>query len=224
MVDMNAEPDSKRRIIDFLKRRSSATVAELTDHLAVTSTAVRQHLDDLEYRGLVCRLDPVNTGGRGRPRMPWALTELAADLFPDRHADLTVELITAIRDSVGEEGLDAVILRRSQKQRESYEAAIAASQPGDVAATVQTLADLRSAEGYMADVTSDDDGSLLLTEHHCPICDAAETCQGLCRDELELFRGVLGPDVTVERTTHLLSGDPRCAYRVTPVSIKLARR
>jgi len=216
---MNAEPDSKRRIIDFLKRRSSATVAELTDHLGVTSTAVRQHLDDLEGSGLVYRLDPVNTGGRGRPRMPWALTELASDLFPDRHADLTVELITAIRDSVGEDGLDAVIARRSQKQRETYEAGISATGPREMAATVQALAEMRSAEGYMADVTAEDDGSLLLTEHHCPICDAAATCQGLCRDELELFQEVLGPDVTVERTSHLLSGDPRCAYRVTPVSI-----
>ena len=216
---MNAEPDSKRRIIDFLKRRSSATVAELTNHLGVTSTAVRQHLDDLEGTGLVCRLEAVNTGGRGRPRMPWALTELAADLFPDRHADLTVELITAIREAVGDDGLEAVISRRSQTQRESYRAAISEAAPADVAATVDTLADMRSAEGYMADVTTDEDGSLLLTEYHCPICDAAEACQGLCRDELELFKDVLGPDVTVERTSHLLSGDPRCAYRVTPVSI-----
>ena len=152
--------------------------------------------------------------------MPWALTDLASDLFPDRHADLTVELITAIRDSVGEDGLDAVIARRSQKQRQSYKAAISAAAPADVAATVKTLAGMRSAEGYMADVTFDDDGSILLTEHHCPICDAAATCQGLCRDELELFQEVLGRDVTVERTSHLLSGDPRCAYRVTPVSIR----
>lgn len=215
---MNAEPDSKRRIIDFLKRRSSATVAELTDHLGVTSTAVRQHLDDLEGSGLVSRLDPVNTGGRGRPRMPWALTALAADLFPDRHADLTVELITAIRDSVGEDGLDAVITTRSRKQREAYGAVISMDD-GDLEATVNALADLRSAEGYMADVTVQDDGALLLTEHHCPICDAAISCQGLCRDELELFQEVLGPGASVERTSHLLSGDPRCAYRVTPVSI-----
>jgi hypothetical protein len=57
---------------------------------------------------------------------------------------------------------------------------------------------------------------MLLLEHHCPICDAASTCQGLCRTELELFQEALGDDVTVTRTQHVLSGDLRCAYRISP--------
>lgn len=218
---MPGAPDSKRKIIEHLKRRAHATVAELTEHLGVTSTAVRQHLDDLEANGLVRRLDPVSTGGRGRPRRPWALTELASELFPDRHADLTVELIAAIRESVGEEGLDAVIATRSARQRAAYRAAMAARRTDDdMAATVRALADLRSAEGYMAEATPQADGSMVLTEHHCPICDAASTCQGLCRDELDMLRDVLGDGVEVERTDHLLSGDPRCSYRITPVTIR----
>ena len=32
--------------------------------------------------------------------------------------------------------------------------------------------------------------------------------------ELDVFRRVLGPDVTVTRTQHVLAGDRRCAYRV----------
>jgi predicted ArsR family transcriptional regulator len=218
VVVVSVEPDSKRRIVEFLKRRTSATVAEITEHLGVTSTAVRQHLDDLQNSGLVVRLAAVITGGRGRPRMPWALTDLASELFPDRHADLTVELISAIRDSVGEEGLDAVIATRTANQKAAYGSAVDRSR-SSIAESVAALADIRSAEGYMAEVTAEGDDSLLLTEHHCPICDAAKSCQALCRDELDLFREVLGPDVTVERTSHVLSGDPRCAYRVTPVTI-----
>lgn len=208
---------SKRRIIDHLKRTSSASVAELTEIMGVTSTAVRQHLDDLEQSGLVRRLAPVNTGGRGRPRMPWMLTDLASDLFPDRHADLTVELIDAIRSSVGEEGLDAVIATRTSNQRSAYSATV--GQETTIKSRVVALAQLRSLEGYMAEVTSEPDGSLAFTEHHCPICEAASSCQQLCRDELRLFQEVLGSDVEVERTEHLLSGDTRCSYRVVPVAI-----
>jgi predicted ArsR family transcriptional regulator len=62
----------------------------------------------------------------------------------------------------------------------------------------------------------DDDGAVVLIEHHCPICTAASACQGLCRSELELFRDALGDDVDVQRTQHLMKGDVRCAYRVTP--------
>jgi predicted ArsR family transcriptional regulator len=81
---------------------------------------------------------------------------------------------------------------------------------------VNALAKQRSAEGYLAEVVRDKDGAVLLVEHHCPICTAASACQGLCRSELDLFRAALGDDVTVERTQHILSGDVRCAYRVTP--------
>jgi predicted ArsR family transcriptional regulator len=36
----------------------------------------------------------------------------------------------------------------------------------------------------------------------------------LCGKELEVFRAVLGQDVTVERTEHMVVGARRCAYRV----------
>ena len=138
-------------------------------------------------------------------------------LFRSRHADLTVELIDAIRSSVGEEALDAVIATRTKNQRSVYSATV--GQASTIESRVAALAQLRSLEGYMAEVTTGPDGSLAFTEHHCPICEAASSCQQLCRDELRLFQDVLGDDVEVERTEHLLSGDTRCSYRVVPVAI-----
>ena len=55
----------------------------------------------------------------------------------------------------------------------------------------------------------------LLVENHCPICVAATACQGFCRTELDTFRDVLGPDVSVERTEHIIAGDRRCVYRIS---------
>jgi predicted ArsR family transcriptional regulator len=56
----------------------------------------------------------------------------------------------------------------------------------------------------MAEAARQRDGSFLLIENHCPICAAASACQGLCREELILFSSVLGNDVSVERTDHIL--------------------
>ena len=67
----------------------------------------------------------------------------------------------------------------------------------------------------MADWSQEPDGSFLLVENHCPICAAATLCQGFCRDELELFREVIGPDAEVERSEHLLAEARRCAYRIS---------
>lgn len=44
--------------------------------------------------------------------------------------------------------------------------------------------------------------------------DAARACSGLCASELEVFQAALGPDYTVTRTDHILTGARRCAYLV----------
>jgi predicted ArsR family transcriptional regulator len=210
---MSELSDAKRRIVERLKRVDAATAPELAELFDTTDTAVRQHLEALEQAGLVERyLTAPN--GRGRPPLRWRLTLLAADLFPDRHGELTVELISAIREALGEDGLDQVLAVRAARQLATYRAAL--DEPAaPVPVRLRRLAELRSAEGYLAEVVEDGDAHVLV-EHHCPVCDAASACQGLCRSELELFRSVLGPTVHVERDQHLLRGDARCAYRITP--------
>jgi predicted ArsR family transcriptional regulator len=205
--------DAKRRVLDRLKRVDGATAAELAGELGLTEAAVRQHLDALETNGLVTRRERP-AAGRGRPPVEWSLTAVASELFPDRHGDLTVELIDAVRAALGEEGLERVVDARAESQLASYRDELPAPDDASLARRVGALARRRSAEGYMAESRRDGD-AWVLVEHHCPVCEAAEACTGLCRTELELFRTVLGPGVEVERTQHLLSGDARCAYRVT---------
>ena len=199
---------AQRRIVDHLKRAGAATTATIAEALGVTAQAVRPPLAELETSGLVVA-ETISTGIRGRPPIGWALSPLAIDLFPDRHGDLTVELIEAMRTALGEEGLDAVLAARDDEQLVALRKVM--PRDGDVAARAEALARHRSAQGYMAEVATDGD-DLLLIENHCPVCAAATTCQGLCRNELELFRTAMGDDVEVERSQHLLSGDERCVY------------
>jgi predicted ArsR family transcriptional regulator len=212
--DRNLGP-TKRRIVERLKR-ADAKVSDLARALDMTEAGVRQHLDALAENGLVVARAGA-AQGRGRPPTVWALTDLAEDLFPDRHDDLTVELITAVRSALGDRGLQRVIDARGEVQRAAYDEAV--PKRGTLRARVEALADVRTAEGYVAEVVDDPDGrGVLLVEHHCPICTAASTCPGLCGSELALFRAVLGPKVSVERTQHIIAGDRRCTYRIEPVT------
>jgi predicted ArsR family transcriptional regulator len=208
--------DAKRRLMERLKMVDSATAPELATEFQLTDTAVRQHLDSLEASGLVARAaaPPI---GRGRPPVRWHLTPLAAELFPDRHRDLTAELLTAIREEFGEPGLQRVLSARASMQLDHYRESVGDSGTS-VRVRARRLADMRTAEGYMADLLPavEDDPSVVLVEHHCPIRGAAGACGGLCQAELDVFREALGPDVVVERTQHLLAGDRRCAYRISP--------
>ncbi len=203
--------DAKRRIIEQLKRVDGATAPQLAESFGLTDTAVRQHLEALDSAGLVARTTTAPSG-RGRPPVTWRLTPMAGELFPDRHADLTVELLQAVRSSLGVEALDRVLASRAEHQVAAYRKLVGA--PGAaVPLRVRRLAAQRSAEGYLAEVIAEGD-DLVLVEHHCPIAEAAHACAGLCANELETFRSALGDDVEVERTQHLVSGDTRCAYRI----------
>ncbi|MFC3230776.1 helix-turn-helix transcriptional regulator [Marinibaculum pumilum] len=200
------------RILFLLKTRGPATAADLAARLSVSPQAVREQLAALAREGLVGHADIA--AGRGRPKRHWHLAEAAVGRFPDTHAELTVELITAIREELGEAALDRLVKRRTQRTTAGYRAALAAC-PG-LQDKVAALAALRSAEGYMAEAQPDPDGpGMLLIENHCPICAAATACQGFCRAELESFRSALGPGVRVERLEHIPAGARRCAYRIT---------
>ncbi|MFI5046880.1 MAG: helix-turn-helix transcriptional regulator, partial [Acidimicrobiia bacterium] len=139
--------------------------------------------------------------------------------FPDRHGELTVQLVDAMRSAFGEDGLARVITARTDEQLRSYRELLASAGPG-LRGRVDALAAQRTAEGYMADVVEEgvvgEGGSYVLVEHHCPICDAARSCLGFCAAELRLFRDALGDDATVERTEHLLGDGVRCSYRISP--------
>ncbi|MCR9071688.1 MAG: transcriptional regulator [Alphaproteobacteria bacterium] len=199
------------RILFRLKTRGPDSIAGLSSAFGVTSEAVRQLLVKLEADGLVSFED--QRSGRGRPKRLWRLTDTGHARFPDRHSDLTVGLLDAVRSEFGEDGLERLIARRENEQRRIY--VEATSGAATLEQRVSRLAELRDREGYMAEWRRDEDGSLLLIENHCPICAAAERCQALCRSELDVFREALGTDAVVERVDHVLAGGRRCAYRVT---------
>ncbi len=203
---------AKRRIIERLKRAESATAPELAAEFGLTDTAIRQHLEALETAELVERVTAPSSR-RGRPPVHWRLAPSASSLFADRHGELSVELIASIRTALGEDALNQVVRARAARQLVTYRSALKGA--ASVADRVQRIAQLRTAEGYLAEaVESGDDVTLI--EHHCPIRDAADSCAGLCSAELDLFQRALGTDVVVAREQHLLDGGQRCSYRVTP--------
>ena len=147
---------------------------------------------------------------RGRPKLFWELTEKGHNQFPDRHYDLTLNLLDHMKNTLGESALNTVIEAREAQMLVQYQQQLSAVKT--LAAKLRKLAVIRSEEGYMAEVHRQEDGSFLFVENHCPICAAATQCQNFCRSELKIFQQCLNTDV--ERTEYILDGARRCAYRV----------
>ena len=208
----SGESKTRRAVVKLLKTEGAMDALRMAARMGLTPMAVRQHLYQLQREKLVTaeeRRVPL-----GRPAKYWQLTRAADRLFPDAYAEVSLALIEAVGDAFGEAGLKRVLQSRYVRQEANYLRRIGRSL--SLNQKVRQLARIRTQEGYMAEVKPIGKGAYLLAENHCPICAAATACQGFCTTELDLFRAVLGPGVDVERTQHIVSGDRRCAYRITP--------
>jgi predicted ArsR family transcriptional regulator len=191
----------------LLKTRGALSTKALARALGISVPAVRRHLQTL---GDQVRAQ-TSVSGVGRPSQIWRLDSAAQGRFPDTHAELTVQLLDSIEQSLGADALDKVIGDRFKSSRAAYRDRLSGVKT--LAGRLRRLAELRTEEGYMASVEKHSDGWLLL-ESHCPICAAATRCRGFCRNELELFRELLGDEVSVERVEYLLEGGQRCVYSI----------
>jgi len=208
MIDKNKSSSDK--ILYLLKTGGPKTAAVLAKSLNITSMGARQHLQNLTDEGLIEFQDIKQ--GRGRPARYWKTTKAADDKFPNTHSELTVQLINAAEEVFGEDGVNKLIDARQKNSLLRYQEYIEGS--NDLETTLNRLAEIRSEEGYMANVEAID-GAFLLNENHCPISTAASNCAGLCDSELVLFRQILGEQYTVERAEHILSDARRCSYHIS---------
>jgi predicted ArsR family transcriptional regulator len=199
------------RFLMLLKTRGALTAGEIAKELKITTEGARLQLLKLTDEGLIQSVH--ESKGVGRPTQYFSLSELGNKGFPDTHAELTVKLIQQVKETLGEEALEMVVFAGEQKAKRRYHQQL--NQVSTLEDKIRLLTEIRSREGYMAEYTKEDNGYLFV-ENHCPICAAAQICQGFCTAELNTFKFVLGEDVDISRVNHIIAGDRRCAYQIVP--------
>ncbi len=203
----------KRQILHLLKVKGQQPAVDLAQQLDVSPMAIRQHLQTLQGEQLVTYTE--QRQAVGRPLKFWRLTDKAMEIFPDRHNDLTQSLLEGIVKVFGESGLEVLIAERTRRQIDAYTTLL--DRQDSWQEKVVALAGIRTNEGYMAEAVEESPDVWLLNENHCSIATAAQTCSSFCRSEWEVFQALLGAEVRIDRVEHLLNGDRRCAYRISPL-------
>ncbi len=89
-------PESRRRILEHVKRRGEADAEAIATHLGITLSGARQHLTALERDGLLQHASA--RAGAGRPKYLYGLTAAGDALFPRAYAELTNELLEYVED------------------------------------------------------------------------------------------------------------------------------
>lgn len=200
------------RILMLLKMRGPLTALDIASELKITKEGVRLQLVKFLEEGLI-EVEK-ESKGVGRPQKFYTISDYGNTKFPDTHAELTVKLLSIIKESMGDEAMQMVININEASGKKRYHEEI--DPLPDLESKIQSLVNIRSKEGYMAEYAKNDEGYMLI-ENHCPICAAATVCQGFCASELQIFRSVLGESVSIYRTDHIISGARRCAYQITVV-------
>ena len=214
------EFQTRKAILDILKVEGPQDSQMLAERLGVTAMAIRQHVYAMQDEKLLTYTEMARP--KGRPAKMWELTPAANKFFPDGNSELVVDMIGLIGNVLGGDALASVIQQRSQNQFQEYQARLA--QYPNLSEKLQALADIRTDEGYMAEVQAQEDGTYWLIENHCPICAAAQVCQKFCVAEQALFQKLLGPETGIRRTEYILDGQRRCLYEIKASETMLAAR
>ena len=128
--------------------------------------------------------------------------------FPTPTPTLAVSLIDSTKKALGSDGLNKLMDVHTEKKIQQYSEEL--EDITDLQSKVARLAELRNAEGYLAESSEVRPGVYQLIENHCPICDVAETCNELCQSEAQVMSAIFGDSVRVERVEHIQQDDRRC--------------
>jgi DeoR family suf operon transcriptional repressor len=215
MVDQVAPPlpEGRRNVLYAVRRRGEATAEQVAESLGMTVSGARQHLSALVEVGLLeAGESPEPTGRRGRRSLVYGVTPTGDALFPKAYGELTNELLGFLDDEAPE-----TVNRLFARRRDARTAnAVARLAPlASLEDKVAELSRILDEDGYLASWQPEPAGSFLIVEHNCAIWAVAGRYGQACSSELEFIQSVLEP-ARVERTSHMIEGDRRCAYRVTP--------
>ena len=202
-------PETRRELLDHLKRNGEASTDTLSEITHITPSGARQHLTALEQDGFITHRN--DRDGRGRPRKIYRLTPSGDALFPRNYSELTNELLEYVADE-DPELLNRIFDRRADRRLERSRMRMRGlSFVERVAETAKILDE----DGYLADFTTEEDGSYLIREHNCAVLAVAERYGHACSTELGFLQALL-PDAEVTRVAHRIAGGHLCAYRIVP--------
>lgn len=208
---LSSLPESRRRILEHVKRGGEATAEAIAADLGVTLSGARQNLMALERDGLLEHRSA--RGGPGRPKHVFILTAAGDTLFPRAYAELTNELLEYVEDE-DPALLERIFERRARRRlQRARERTVGLSFPEKV----RVVAEILDEDGYLADFTGRDDGAFVITEHNCAVLGVALRYHHACSSELDFLKAAM-PEAEVTRIAHRINGAHVCAYLVSPVA------
>ncbi|CAN7599890.1 winged helix-turn-helix transcriptional regulator [Pseudoduganella sp. LjRoot289] len=205
MLDMLG--DRQKDLLRLLqKNKAGITVEQISDGLAITRSAVRQHIAALENEGLVGK--GTSRATRGRPEQLYVLTDKGRECFPRHYVWFAQLLIESIQREVGADGMGERFEAMGTQVGQQLRAQLAgASQPAE---RLRQLSGLMQELGYDASVQGGPDANLIEADN-CVFHNLAAANPHICKFDLALMSAFTEGDV--EHQECMAIGGQVCRFK-----------
>ncbi len=202
----------RKHILDILKEREGATVADLAECLEMAPVSVRHHLDILQGDNLICVERLERKGNVGRPQQIYALTQVANELFPDNFAALAAGLVRQLKRVLSPEDVESAFNAMAQ----DFAGPLPARLEGlPVEERLEQVTRFLNDRGYLARWEVDDSshaGGFLLHKSNCPYSGVSDEHNELCLMDQALINALMGHGC--QRIQSMAKDGRCCTYRV----------
>jgi predicted ArsR family transcriptional regulator len=200
---------TRGRIVTELRRRGSASAADLATEFGLSPNAVRQQLVLLERDGLV--EEKSVRRGPTKPTLEFSLTSEADKLFPQSYGRLLSAVLRELKQKYGTGAVndlfDGIARRAVEKTKRRL---TAKDTEGKVAQLTEVLRD----GGVVAEYSLID-GGFLLQEHNCPYSGVVKEHPEVCSVIHHVLDETIGG--THEQVESLATGGKSCAFELKGV-------
>lgn len=189
-----------------LRRRGSASAADLARTFGLSPNAVRQQLMVLERDGLVAE-HPVRRGPT-KPTLEFSLTGEADQLFPQAHGKLLSAVLHEVREQFGSSAVGRIFDGLSKRAVDRARRRITGETPEQ---RVAQLTEILRDNGVVADYNLID-GGFALHEHNCPYTGVAKDHPEMCRVIHHVIEETIGGEH--QQTESLAHGGKECRFEM----------
>ena len=197
---------TRQEILEILKIERTATVEDLAARLELTPMTIRHHLNVLQAQNLVSATKVRRSQKVGRPRLIYALTEAADQLFPQNYGDLARRIVTELKETVGKDETRALLRRVAGRLAKQAPPPAAGQSFED---RLNQVARFLEGQGLLTRWQKTDQGYVFINAN-CPYRKVAQEHGETCELDIALIRELL--KVEPKRLTTEGQEDQACSY------------
>lgn len=185
----------------LLYQPQGMSIDDLASHLAVTRTAIRQHLAALERDGLIYRGQTRPTGRR--PEQLYLLSSAGRELFPRQYQLLANLLIGEVAEIIGHDNLARLMRSLGEKMAAGLE---------QQTVSEEQIATHMNHAGYEAQVFFRSSGDKEIVAHNCVFHNLAKSHPQVCELDLALIGALGGGEV--DHLECMVRGGEVCRFQL----------